>query len=75
MKKVFITDYIKTPDIEKKILGKKVKIINLGIKKEEKFIQNFIKEFDEIMLDKNIAQDEKWNKIILARINLTKEVI
>ena len=42
---------------------------------ERKFIQNFIKEFDEIMLDKNINQDEKWNKIILARINLTKEVI
>ena len=41
----------------------------------EKFIQDFIKKFDEIMLDKNIAQDEKWNKIILARINLTKEVI
>ena len=43
-------------------------------KKEEKFIQNFIKAIDEIMLDKNITQDEKWNKIILARINLTKEV-
>ena len=28
---------------------------------EEKFIQDFIKKFDEIMLDKNIAQDEKWN--------------
>ena len=43
-------------------------------KKEEKFIQNFIKAIDEIMLDKNITQDEKWNKIILTRINLTKEV-
>jgi hypothetical protein len=49
---------------------------------ERKFIQNYIKEcdeifikkFDEIMLDKNINQDEKWNKLISARINLTKEV-
>ena len=49
---------------------------------ERKFIQNyfkecdeiFIKKFDEIMLDKNINQDEKWNKLISARINLTKEV-
>jgi hypothetical protein len=49
---------------------------------ERKFIQNyfkecddiFIKKFDEIMLDKNINQDEKWNKLISARINLTKEL-
>lgn len=49
MKKVFITDYIKTPDIEKKILGKKVKIINLGIKKEEKFPEA-IKDADGILV-------------------------
>lgn len=42
---------------------------------EYKFLYKFIKAFDEIMLDKNINQDEKLNKIILARINLTKEVI
>ena len=39
---------------------------------EGKFIQEFLQAYDEIMLDKNISQDEKWNKIILARINLTK---
>ena len=33
MKKVFITDYIKNPDIEKKILGK-VKVIALKQKNE-----------------------------------------
>ena len=38
---------------------------------EYKFLYKFIKELDEIMLDKNLDQDEKLNKIILARINLT----
>ena len=37
MKKIIITDYFKTADIEKKILGKKVKIICLNEKNEKKF--------------------------------------
>ena len=30
--------------------------------------QRFIKHFDEIMLDKEMNDNEKWNQVILARI-------
>ena len=30
--------------------------------------QRFIKHFDEIMLDKEMNDDQKWNQVILARI-------
>ncbi len=30
--------------------------------------EKFIKHFDEIMLDKKMDQDEKWNQIIWARV-------
>ena len=31
--------------------------------------QRFIKHFDEIMLDKEMNDDQKWNQVILARIH------
>ena len=48
MKKVFITDYIKNPDIEK-ILGKKVKVIALKQKNESLF-PSIIKDADAILV-------------------------
>ncbi len=36
------------------------------MKKSEK---RFIKHFDEIMLDKKMDTQEKWNQVILARIH------
>ena len=43
-------------------------------KKEEKFIQNFIKAIDEIMLDLNFTQDVMWKMIFVAWIYLSKGV-
>ena len=31
--------------------------------------QRFIQHFDEIMLDKKMNTQEKWNQVILARIH------
>lgn len=49
MKKVFITDYIKNPDIEKKILGKKTKVIALKQKYEDHFPSS-IEDADAILV-------------------------
>ena len=69
MKKVYITDYIKNPDIEKKILGKKVKVIALKQKNESLF-PSIIKDADAILVwhtnltEKTFKQLKKCKAII-----------
>ena len=43
MKKVFITDYIKDPNIEQKIIGDKAKVICLNLENEKKIFQTIFK--------------------------------
>lgn len=62
MKKIFITDYIKNPNIEKKILGNKVKIINLNQKNEEKFPET-IKDADAILVWHANLTDKTFKKL------------
>ena len=69
MKKIYITDYIKNPDIEKKILSKYAEVICLNEKDEEK-ITDEISDADGILV-----WHTKISEITLKKLNKQTAII
>lgn len=69
MTKIFITDYIETPDIEQEVFGKKVEIICLNEEHEENFPES-ISEADAVLV-----WHTKITELTIKRLKKCKAIV
>ncbi|MBE9491781.1 MAG: C-terminal binding protein, partial [Bacteroidetes bacterium] len=69
MTKIFITDYIETPDIEQEVFGKEVEIICLNEEQEENFPES-ISEADAVLV-----WHAKITELTIKRLKKCKAIV